>query len=253
MSKLKVLLLAEQDLRNQNEILAKGMRDLSNWDATAVTTQEHEMSRIGELVTTTDVVIIQNKLSEETIWNMSDEVRSETKTRIVTYGVGKADEDLIDLWQELIQAGFMVIPAMGDPCQAVRVGGATFETMIVAEQDFSNDTPHITRIPSEGGCYTPTMLEEVARGNQVISDVSDWCWILHPDLPIIKDGIGAEEVAETRTRRKPHEYYLMGYTGEAGVDLAESQRWWVLRNFSPRVVVPRWEAYLRWMLGREVV
>ena len=121
-----------------------------------------------------------------------------------------------------------MIPALGDPGQAVRVGGAIFETMIVAEQDFSNDTPHITRIPSEGGCYTPTMLEEVARGNQVISDLSDWCWILHPDLPIIKDGIGAEEVAESRMQATPYGHG----------DWAESQRWWVLRNFSPRVVVP---------------
>ena len=76
------------------------------------------------------------------------------------------------------------------------MGGAVFETMVVAEQDFSNDDPHVVRVPSEGGCYTPAMLEEVARGNQVISDLSEWCWILHPDLPILKDETGAEEIAE---------------------------------------------------------
>jgi molybdopterin synthase catalytic subunit len=90
--------------------------------------------------------------------------------------------------------------------------------------------------------YGLSCLESLLLGQIVISNITEWDYLLHPDLPMVttnkrEQGEVIQEVIKYIRERAP-----------AGKSFDEEDNAnWVIEHFSEREVVQRWKKYIRWM------
>jgi hypothetical protein len=102
--------------------------------------------------------------------------------------------------------------------------------------------------------YGLNCLESLLMGHTVISNISPWCYALHPDLPmmsinpfitkrLVDDGLPMVlDEAITQLREKD---------GIAKDRERQVNKAWVKRHFDPEIVVKKWSHYINWALNRE--
>lgn len=91
-----------------------------------------------------------------------------------------------------------------------------------------------------GNCF-----EGLAMGQQVVSNISPWCYCLHPDLPIIPTrGKGDDGIIKALQRAiKRAEIWKQTESKRAGSNID-----WIRDHFGPENVLIGWKHYVDWMM-----
>lgn len=95
-----------------------------------------------------------------------------------------------------------------------------------------------------GNCF-----EGLAMGQEVVSNISQWCYCLHRGLPIIPtNGTKDEAIRNAITRAKARiESRKMGR--QTRLNLAN--KLWVNKHFGPMAVTDGWRRYVNWMMEEQ--
>jgi hypothetical protein len=85
-------------------------------------------------------------------------------------------------------------------------------------------------------------LEGLALGQTVISNIDEWCYCLHPDLPMTTTmGKDLKEVIHNAIKREQC----------GGIDEEKGWEWeWVVKHFSAENQIKHWEHYINWVTTR---
>jgi len=92
--------------------------------------------------------------------------------------------------------------------------------------------------------YGLNCLEAMYMDQQVVSNISPWCYALHPDLPI-------RSIHPTLTKMSIEDgikYQVENARNQVRNGEADDRKDWVVHHFAPERVVKKWEMYIKWCM-----
>lgn len=164
---MRVLLIAQMDNGQQNQLLAEAMRIYLNWDAKSFVmyrsylgfksdwTHTNNLDEAAEFAKDADLFIFQDMLSN--VPGMDLVKLCGTKNTIIN-GTGTLMRNNVDLLWSMQMIGWPVVAPISDETIAGKLAAAPFENVIVPGEEIKAATKEIQRNDVITVCHAPTKL-----------------------------------------------------------------------------------------------